>query len=136
MRIMLVIIGFFVGLLGYSQLNQEIKETKDGWMTTTFHENGEVASEIFRTKDGFYGAQGFAKVYNDQGELIYESPISRSTLIISVTFKFYQNGAVKQINYSEHPDGGIQWYRKWIYLNEAGEIIMEDQQSWDDSFNI
>lgn len=122
--------------MGYSQLNQKIIETKEGWTTTTYHENGEVSTEIFRTKDPSYGAQGFTKVYNNQGNLIYESTISHSALIISVNFKFYENGAVKQINYSEHPDGGIQWYRKWIYLNEVGEVIKEDQQSWDDSIGL
>lgn len=136
MRVLLIIVGCCIGLMGYGQLNQKITETKEGWTTVTYHQNGKVATAIFRTKDPSYGAQGFAKVYNNQGNLIYESPISHSAQIISVNFKFYENGAVKQINYSEHPDGGIQWYRKWIYLNDAGEIIKENQQSWDDYKNV
>ncbi|MCB9195674.1 MAG: hypothetical protein H6598_05595 [Flavobacteriales bacterium] len=136
MRIILILVGFFIGLIGYSQINQEFKETEEGWTTTTYHENGKISSKIFRTKDPSYGAQGSAKVFNAKGELIYESPISHSAQIISVNFKFYENGAVKQINYSEHPDGGIQWYRKWIYLNDAGEVVKEDQQSWDDSIGL
>lgn len=136
MRILLIIVGFFIGLMGYGQVNQKTIESNEGWTTTTYHENGQVSTEIFRTKDPSYGAQGFAKVYNNQGDLIYESPISHSAQIISVNFKFFENGAVKQINYSEHPDGGIQWYREWIYLNNAGEVIKKDQQSWDDSFNL
>lgn len=119
-------------LIGFSQINQKTVENDEGWYTYSYHQNGEISTIIFQTKLPGYGAQGYAKAFNYQGELIYEASISRSGLYCSVRFTYFENGTVKSARYSSHPDGGIQWHKKETFFNEKGQKTAESEENWDD----
>lgn len=41
----------------------------------------------------------------------------------SAYFKYHANGGVRVAEYSTHPDGGIQWYKEKIDLDEEGNVM-------------
>lgn len=73
--------------------------------------------------------EGFARAYNQNGEVIYEANIRRFAGHASVQFTHYKNDAVKTAHYSSAPDGGIQWYRVTTEFSEDGEVTKETKDS-------
>jgi hypothetical protein len=132
MRPFLILLSIFsFTLSGFSQLNQKYVEKHDGTYVYCYHKNGKLATEEFRNSSSQYMAQGYAKAFDNAGNEIYYQPTSRSGLLSSVMFTYYENGAVKSAEYSSHPDGGIQWYKKTTYFDEAGKITNEFEMSDD-----
>lgn len=136
MKLFAVLLTLLSVNLAFSQLNSETIEKKDGWYTKCYHENGSLATDICRPKNGAYGTTGYARAYNNTGKLIYDSETSRSALVRSVSFTYYSNGAVKSARYYQHPDGGIQWYEKTTMFDKEGNITQEIEHSWDDNMNV
>jgi hypothetical protein len=114
-----------------AQLNQKFVEKKEGSYSYAYHKNGKISTEEFRTNNTQYMAQGYAKAFDNTGVEIYNQPVSRSGMLSSVQFSYYENGAVKSADYSSHPDAGIQWYRKISYFDESGKITSESELSHD-----
>jgi hypothetical protein len=127
--ILLLIFPF--ALKSFSQLNQKYVERQDGAYVYCYHKNGKLSTEEFRNSSSQYMAQGYAKAFDNTGKEIYNQPTSRSGQLSSVIFTYYENGAVKSADYSSHPDGGIQWYKKTTYFDEAGNITGEFELSDD-----
>lgn len=113
------------------QLNQKSVEKKEGSYVYCYHKNGKLSTEEFRNSSSQYMAQGYAKAFDNTGNEIYNQPTSRSGLLSSVIFTYYESGAIKSAEYNSHPDGGIQWYKKTSYFDESGKITNEFEMSDD-----
>lgn len=127
----IILFIFSFPLSGFSQLNQKYVEKHDGAYVYCYHKNGKLSTEEFRNSSSQYMAEGYAKAFDNTGKEIYYQITSRSGLLSSVMFTYYENGAVKSAEYNSHPDGGIQWYKKTTYFDEAGKIINEFEMSDD-----
>lgn len=135
MKIPLLVIAVFSFCLAKAQ-KEEWKKTGDGDMRIVYHSNGKVSTEILISNKVAYLEQGYAKAWDRKGNLIYEKPVSRTAMISSVFFKYYDNGAVKSAEFSSHPDAGIQWYREWTTFSEDGTITDVQKQSHDDTVTL
>ncbi len=135
MKLELLFFSVFSFCLAYAQ-KEEWKKTDNGDLLIVYHSNGKVSTEIFFSNKVAYLEQGYAKAWDCNGKLIYEKPVSRTGMISSVFFKYYDNGAVKSAEFSSHPDAGIQWYREWTSFNEEGTITDVQKQRYDDTFII
>lgn len=122
MRHLLLITGLFLFTHAYSQYKEKRVEKPEGIFVYCFHKNGKVSTEEFHNTASDYMSQGYAKAFNKEGKEIYAETTSRSGLISSVHFTYYESGAVKKAEYSSHPDAGIQWYRKMTEFDEEGNI--------------
>lgn len=89
--------------------------------------NRKVSTSICYT-DGRFGK---ASAYNRQGKLIYERHIRKVAGHATVHFSYYASGAVSKAEWSDAPDGGIQWYRSTTLFSESGEITSETEDNWD-----
>lgn len=136
MKTQFAILILLASFQGICQLNTKQVETETGWYIYSYHKNGKISTEEFRNTAPDYMAQGYARAYDKSGKLIYDQPTSRTGLLSSVRFKYYENGAVKSAEYNAHPDAGIQWYRKVTYFDEEGNITGVEEQSHDDRATI
>src|SRR5690606_19034847 len=48
----------------------------------------------------------------------------------SCSVKYFENGEVARLNYSDQPDGGIQFHKVTMKFNENGEQIEVDEQQF------
>jgi hypothetical protein len=132
MRSFFILLSIFaLAINGFSQLNQKHVERNEGIYVYCYHKNGKLSTEEFRNSSSQYMAEGYAKAFDNTGKEIYNQPTSRSGLLSSVMFTYYESGAVKSAEYNSHPDGGIQWYKKTTYFDESGKITNEIELSDD-----
>lgn len=127
MRLILLTIGFaFIAPL-YAQYKEIRVEKPEGVYIYSYHKNGKLSTEQFHNTAPDYMSQGYAKAFNNEGKEIYAENTSRTGLLSSVQFSFYESGAVRKAEYNSHPDAGIQWYRKITEFDEDGNItnVME-----------
>ncbi|MBK9190409.1 MAG: hypothetical protein IPM77_02320 [Crocinitomicaceae bacterium] len=122
MRFLLLIAGLLLFAPAYSQYKEKRVEKPEGIFIYCYHKNGKISTEEFRNTAPDYMSQGYAKAFNKEGKEIYAETTSRTGLISSVHFSYYESGAVKKAVYSSHPDAGIQWYRKYTEFDEDGNI--------------
>lgn len=74
---------------------------------------------------------GKARAYNLEGQVIYEVETRRMAGSAGVNFTHHKNGMVHRAHFSSHPDGGIQWMRKYTVFNDRGEKISEKKEVHD-----
>lgn len=122
---------FLVNTNLLAQLNQKRVEKKEGIYVYSYHKNGQLSTEEFHNTLPDYLSQGYAKAFDKTGKEIYNQPTSRTGLLSSVRFTYYESGAVKSAEYNSHPDAGIQWYRKLTSFDEDGKITGETELSDD-----
>ena len=87
-----------------------------------------VSTSICYDKDKHWGK---ATAYDRKGKQIYQKDIRWVGGHAGVTFSYYANGAVQKANFSDQPDGGIQWYKVVTYFAPDGTVTSEDNQSYD-----
>jgi hypothetical protein len=75
---------------------------------------------------------GKAIAYNSKGKVIYTKHLRKFAGHASVHFTYYPNGAVQKAEYSDAPDGGIQWHREFTSFSVDGTIIDVSSQGHDD----
>lgn len=121
----------FIGANAFNQLNQKRVEKNDGVYVYSYHKNGKISTEEFHNSAPDYMSQGYAKAFDKSGNLIYNQATSRTGLLSSVRFTYYESGAVESAEYNAHPDAGIQWYKKTTYFDEEGKITDEVEMSDD-----
>ncbi|MBI3136265.1 MAG: hypothetical protein HYZ14_16440 [Bacteroidetes bacterium] len=131
MKVIPTLLLILIPILLPAQLNQKYVEKPEGNFTYCYHQNGKISTEAFYTNASGYMAPGYAKAFDKSGNEIYNQPVSRTGLLSSVQFSYYENGAVKTAHYSSHPDAGIQWYEKTTGFDEAGKITSETEMSND-----
>lgn len=95
----------------------------------TYFKGGKIATSQCFDPDNRWGQ---ARAFSKAGEIIYEKELRRIAGHSSVTFSFYNNGAVKKAEWSSAPDAGIQWYHTSTWFDENGKVIREDHNNWDD----
>ncbi|MFI5203924.1 MAG: hypothetical protein ACHQF2_05455 [Flavobacteriales bacterium] len=130
---MKIVIGLFLislSLQAGAQLKPRTVIKKKGNYMYAYHQNGKRSTEIFRPKNT--QTKGYAIAYNNIGTNIYKKEISRTNMISSVEFTYYENGAVKSARYSWHPDGGIQWGKETTFFDETGKITNTTNESNED----
>ncbi len=134
MKLYSIFLLVILGNTGNAQLNQKQVEKAEGTYVYCYHKNGKLSTEEFRNSSSQYMASGYAKAFDNTGKEIYNQPTSRSGLLSSVIFVYYENGAVKSAEYNSHPDGGIQWYKKTTYFDESGKIT--DEYEFSDDMHV
>jgi len=127
MRFLLLTLGLLFLVPGFSQYKEKRVEKPEGVYIYSYHKNGKLSTEQFHNTAPDYMSQGYAKAFNKEGKEIYAENTSRTGLLSSVQFSFYESGAVRKAEYNSHPDAGIQWYRKITEFDEDGNItnVME-----------
>lgn len=90
--------------------------------------NGKISAYSYLLKSTDTGK---AYAYKANGELLFEYEISRLHGHTSVYFEHHENKTVSKIEISSAPDGGIQWYRSFLYYDENGNFLRKDTDSHD-----
>ena len=96
--------------------------------TRYFGGNRYVSTSICYDKDQ---RKGVAKAYDLHGKKIYEKEVRRIYGTASVTFSYYENGAVREARYHSAPDAGIQWYNTDTHFAPDGTITAEEHNDYD-----
>jgi hypothetical protein len=89
---------------------------------TPTHFNPDSSDWLFR----------IVKVYSYSGALVWEGSERKVAGHATVYLKFHKNGGVKQLDYSSHPDGGIQWQKETLKMDTLGNITFRVQASNED----
>ncbi|MBK8927264.1 MAG: hypothetical protein IPM74_15445 [Crocinitomicaceae bacterium] len=110
-----------------AQYNKKTVEAENGTFVYCYHKNGKISTEEFHSNSMQYMAGGYARAYDSKGTEIYYMGTSRSGLISSVNFSYYESGAIKKAEYNSHPDAGIQWYQKVTEFDEDGKVVRESE---------
>lgn len=76
--------------------------------------------------------RGTARAFDRAGTVIGEWPLSSSSLIAGVRFSFHADGSLRRADFSQHPDGGIQWYREIATYDRSGRRIAV----WEDGYDL
>ncbi|MFN3343829.1 MAG: hypothetical protein ACK40M_14120, partial [Flavobacteriales bacterium] len=79
---------------------------------------------------------GKAVCYDPQGKIMYQGEVSRNHGHRSVYFQHHPNKVVSKIELSSAPDGGIQWYRTYLFFNEQGVLVNKIEDNWDDRVTV
>ncbi len=74
---------------------------------------------------------GKATAYDISGKVIYEKELRHIAGNSSVSFSYYDNGAVKNAHWHSAPDGGIQWYNTYTDFALDGTVTGETQNDYD-----
>ncbi len=85
-----------------------------------YYNNKKLSLEVCMDMDG---REGYAIVYNKKGEEVLKWNTRTYAGHASAYFKYHANGGVRVAEYSTHPDGGIQWYREKLDLDEEGNVM-------------
>lgn len=102
-----------------AQLDCKTITDKSGGSTITcFHENQSVSTLISWDKDYRFGN---AKGFDSKGTLLFNVELRKIGGHASVQLKYYKNGQVSSMEYSDAPDGGIQFYESKTTYSELGE---------------
>jgi hypothetical protein len=72
---------------------------------------------------------GETVAYKKDGTQIYRKQLRKVGGHASVRYEYHANGAVKKIEFSDAPDGGIQWSREKISFDEQGNMTDNDIES-------
>ena len=75
---------------------------------------------------------GKARAYDASGSVIYEKELRRVGGHSTVSFSYYDDGAVKKAEWSSAPDGGIQWYSSVTTFSQEGTITGITENNYDD----
>jgi len=78
---------------------------------------------------------GYARAYNQAGQLIYHWEIQHFAGSSQLAFSYYPSGAVQTAHYTSQPDGGIQWSDMTHFFDEFGAIIRVEDLSSDSRGN-
>jgi hypothetical protein len=114
-------ISYFVFSLNFvsAQLNCESKSSnKIVYFTSCKHLNGNVSTiESWDSLQRF----GTFKVYDKNKLLLCTFSLRKIGGHASVSTRYYSNGQVSKIEYSDQPDGGIHYYESTTFFDENGK---------------
>lgn len=102
-----------------SQLNcsKSVDKSKQV-ISVCLHENGLVSTrEVWDSLARFGGISGF----NSQGKQLFYFNLRKVGGNASVSITYFPNGQVNKVNFSDQPDGGIQYFESTTVFNEYGE---------------
>lgn len=122
MKFIVAILVYFVCSSAlWAQLNcKKTTNEKDEQITQCFHKNGKVATIETWDKDRRMGK--FVGLDVTGKQLFYYNLRSFGGHA-SVAVRYFSNGQVQRVDYSDAPDGGIQFYRSTITFDEQGKQL-------------
>lgn len=115
-----ILLHFFVLIaLGVNaQLSCKTKVLGDGSSEKTcLHKNGKVSTKETWDKDQRFGT---IVVYSNSGVELFNRSLRKVGGHASAYIEYFTNGQVSKIDFSDAPDGGIQFYNSTTKFDEAG----------------
>lgn len=119
MKCFFSIISVIFTITCFAQLNcKTTTNERQEIVTTCFHINKTISTLEVWDKDKHFGS---VKGYDNQAkELFYYSLRSiGGSALAKITY--YSNGQVARVDYSDAPDGGIQFYESTVKFDELGK---------------
>lgn len=117
---MRLLFAFLLALSGFILHAQDLVSTvKNDSGTFVLHRfsTGQLSAKEWTDAQGRWGRSW---AFDPQGRVIFEKQTRRFAGHATVNFRYYPNGAVSRADYSEMPDGGIQWYESTTTFDENG----------------
>jgi hypothetical protein len=129
MRSLLLLPLLLCPLLAKAQIGRKELRTDTGTVVLHFFRSGGVSTKEWTDKDERWGRSW---AYKLDGTVLEEHQTRRFAGHASVQYRYHANGAVSRVEYSDAPDGGIQWYQSTTTYDEAGTCTGFAEQGQDD----
>jgi hypothetical protein len=111
-----------------AQGREKVLNTDTGRVVLHYFTSGQVSTRTWMDKDDRWGRTW---AYKRDGSVIVEHQTRRIAGHASVHFEYHANGAISKAEYSDAPDGGIQWYRSTTTFDENGNKTGFTEQGHD-----
>lgn len=109
------------GSLALAQLNCKTTNQPDGSVVKQcFHRNGKVSTVETWDKNKRLGS---IKAYNSKGTELFSHGLRSVGGHASVSMTYFGNGQVEKVDFSDAPDGGIQFYNSSTRFDEQGNQV-------------
>ncbi len=118
----IILIGLILKVgIAFSQLNcKTTTNDKNELIKTCYHANKVISTiETWDKKNKFGNIKGF----NPQNQEIFSFSLRRFGGHAAVKISYFDNGQVSRVDYSDAPDGGIQFYNASFQFDEQGKQI-------------
>lgn len=121
----------FIGsaALLHAQGREKVVNTDSGRVVLHYFTTGQLSTMEWMDKDERWGK---SRAFDRHGAVLTEHQTRIFAGHASVHFSYHPNGAVSQVEYSDAPDGGIQWYRSTTTFDENGNKTGFIEQGHDD----
>jgi hypothetical protein len=117
----------------HAQSRERILNTDSGRVVLRLFTTGGISTREWTDLDDHWG---LSTAYAPNGTVLVEHQTRRFAGHASVHFTYHPNGAISRAEYSEAPDGGIQWYRCTTTFDDQGNRSGFSEQGHDDDGHI
>ncbi|MBL0036586.1 MAG: hypothetical protein IPP26_12690 [Flavobacteriales bacterium] len=117
MRLPISLVLFLTISLLHGQGRTRTVETDSGRVVLHYFTTGQLSTKEWTDKDGRWGRSW---AYDRSGQEIFSYQTRRFAGHASAHFEYHSNGAVRKVEVSDAPDGGIQWYRSSTTFDTDG----------------
>lgn len=122
------------GSLALAQLNCETASQPDGSVVKQcFHKNGKVSTVETWDKNKRFGS---IRAYTNRGEELFSHALRSVGGHASVSMTYFANGQVEKVDFSDAPDGGIQFYHSTTRFDEQGNQTEFYQTKYPDQLEL
>ncbi|MEY3398154.1 MAG: hypothetical protein RL220_748 [Bacteroidota bacterium] len=129
MKVLLTLLAIISSSISFAQ-HKCVETENDFGVTMDCHfKSGELSTREFMDAADRFGK---ATAYNIKGEVIFEKSTRRIGGHASVYFSYHENGAVSKAEFSDAPDGGIQWYKSVTTFDENGVQTWFHEMGYDE----
>ncbi len=128
MRTATAFLAFSAPLLLSAQGKESTVKTDTGTVVLHYFSTGQLSTKAWMDKDNRWGQSW---TYDRRGKVIFDRQTRKIAGHASVDFRYHPNGAVSRAEYSDAPDGGIQWYRSTTTFDTAGVQTGFSEDGWD-----
>jgi hypothetical protein len=111
-----LLLALLTGIV-HAQLDRTELHTDSGLVVLHHFKDGTVSTLEWRDRDDRFGR---SMAYDPMGKEIFSAPTRRVGGHASAHFSYHPNGGIRQVEVSDAPDAGIQWYRSTSTYDEAG----------------
>lgn len=119
MKTLIAFLLLFQSVLASAQLKCKTTNQSDGsTIKQCFHQNGKVSTLESWDKDKRFGA---IKGYTNEGKELFSHGLRSVGGHASVSLAYFPNGQVEKVEFSDAPDGGIQFYNSTTRFDEKGK---------------
>jgi hypothetical protein len=126
---LLILISLLAAIDLHAQSREKVLNIDTGRVVLHYFTSGEVSTKEWVDKDERWGRSwAFAK----DGRVLIDQQTRRVGGHASVHFSYHPNGAVSKAEFSDAPDGGIQWYQSTTTFDENGNKTGFTEQGHDD----
>ncbi len=118
MKILVAFLILVQSVFASAQLKCKTANQSDGLtIKQCFHQNGQVSTLESWDKDKRFGT---IKGYNNQGKELFSLSLRSVGGHASVLLTYFPNGQLEKVDFSDAPDGGIQFYNSTTRFDEKG----------------